>query len=155
MCLPSLPDSLEFVTLLIPGFLPRRPVVAFMAMLLRFSTGRYQKGMVSFHLFAMCFWKGLFKHMQLWNIMEQDPLKHATSTCNFGKFPRIFGFKPFAELVFISFVAWLLLFEGFLCCLCLGCVSRGAVDDFFLTSSSRDMTATVLSNAALEKKKGG
>ena len=34
-----------------------------------------------------------------------------------------------------------------------GCVSRGALDDFFLTSSSRDMTATVLSNAALEKKK--
>ena len=29
----------------------------------------------------------------------------------------------------------------------------GAVDDFFLTSSSRDMTATVLSNVALEKKK--
>ena len=33
------------------------------------------------------------------------------------------------------------------------CASRGALDDFFLTSSSRDMTATVLSNAALEKKK--
>ena len=28
----------------------------------------------------------------------------------------------------------------------------GALDDFFLASSSRDMTATVLSNAALEKK---
>ena len=33
------------------------------------------------------------------------------------------------------------------------CVSWGALDDFFLTSSSRDMTATVLSNAALEEKK--
>ena len=28
----------------------------------------------------------------------------------------------------------------------------GALVDFFLTSSSRDMTATVLRNAALEKK---
>ena len=33
------------------------------------------------------------------------------------------------------------------------CASWGALDDFFLTSSSRDMTATVSSNAALEKKK--
>ena len=32
------------------------------------------------------------------------------------------------------------------------CGFWGAFDDFFLTSSSRDMTATVLSNAALEKK---
>ena len=43
---------------------------------------------------------------------------------------------------------------GFCCVVCvLVCVSRGALADFFLTSSSRDMTATVLSNAALEKKK--
>ena len=57
--------------------------------------------------------------------------------------------------VFIPF-PWILLAlfgGGFLRCVCLGCVSRGALDDFFLTSSSRDMTATVLSNAALEKKK--
>ena len=39
------------------------------------------------------------------------------------------------------------LFWGFASCL-----SRGALVDFFLTRSSRDMTATVLSNAALEKK---
>ena len=32
------------------------------------------------------------------------------------------------------------------------CGFWGALDDFFLTSSSRDMTATVLSNAALEKR---
>ena len=40
-------------------------------------------------------------------------------------------------------------------CVCVWfCGFWGALDDFFLTSSSRDMTATVLSNAALEKKEG-
>ena len=51
------------------------------------------------------------------------------------------------------FVAWLLLFWGGVCACVWFCGSWGALDDFFLTSSSRDMTATVLSNAALEKKK--
>ena len=48
---------------------------------------------------------------------------------------------------------WLFLLGGVCCVVCvLVCGSRGALADFFLTSSSRDMTATVLSNAALEKK---
>ncbi len=41
---------------------------------------------------------------------------------------------------------------AFCLCLCFVFCFWGALDDFFLTSSSRDMTATVLSKA-LEKKK--
>ena len=49
------------------------------------------------------------------------------------------------------FVAWLLCFGGVCCCaFVFVSLFLGALDDFFLTSSSRDMTATVLSNAALE-----
>ena len=59
-----------------------------------------------------------------------------------------------------SFAAWVLLFLVWFVCFGLGvfvfCVLCfvfcfwGALDDFFLTSSSWDMTATVFSNAALD-----
>ena len=48
---------------------------------------------------------------------------------------------------------WFALGACLVCVLCFVFCFWGALDDFFLTSSSRDMTATVLSNAALEKKK--
>ena len=58
-----------------------------------------------------------------------------------------------------SFAAWVLLFGlvclfwfGGVCVLCFVFCFWGALDDFFLTSSSWDMTATVFSNAALETK---
>ena len=58
-------------------------------------------------------------------------------------------FVTLAPLVCFLFAC----FWGCFCVLLFVFCFLGALDDFFLTSSSRDMTATVLSNAALEKKK--
>ena len=55
----------------------------------------------------------------------------------------------FSGVVWLVFFGW-----GGLCFVVVcWCFRRGAFVDDFLTKSSRDMTATVLSNAALEKKK--
>ncbi len=55
----------------------------------------------------------------------------------------------FSSLHLVPLVAF---FWGVWVVFVLVCFFWGALDGFFLTSSSRDMTATVLSNAALEKK---
>ena len=59
----------------------------------------------------------------------------------------------FVNLPPLIFVLWVLVFVGFGLLFGVLCLLSGAgYVDSFLISSSRDMTATVSSNAALEKK---